>query len=55
MQELRRFGGKVEFHEMRAGDYGAPTIRKRLFVIIRFDGKPIVWPEPTHGKLRTRM
>ncbi|MDX1073114.1 hypothetical protein GOL32_32815 [Sinorhizobium medicae] len=42
VQELRRFGGKVEFHEMRAGDYGAPTIRKRLFVIIRFDGKPIV-------------
>lgn len=50
MQELRRLGGKIEFRELRACDYGAPTIRKRLFVIIRFDGKPIVWPKPTHGK-----
>ncbi|MDW9574715.1 C-5 cytosine-specific DNA methylase [Sinorhizobium meliloti] len=49
-KKLRRLGGKIEFHELRACDYGAPTIRKRLFVIIRFDGKPIVWPEPTHGK-----
>ncbi|WP_322887008.1 DNA cytosine methyltransferase [Sinorhizobium medicae] len=49
-KKLRRLGGKIEFRELRACDYGAPTIRKRLFVIIRFDGKPIVWPEPTHGK-----
>lgn len=34
---------------MRACDYGAPTIRKRLFLIARCDGQPIVWPEPTHG------
>ncbi|WP_457812126.1 DNA cytosine methyltransferase [Sinorhizobium meliloti] len=49
-KKLRRLGGKIEFRELRACDYGAPTIRKRLFVIIRFDGKPIVWPEPTHGR-----
>ncbi|MEB2845909.1 DNA cytosine methyltransferase [Endobacterium cereale] len=49
-QKLRKLGGKIEFRELRACDYGAPTIRKRLFVIVRFDGKPIVWPEPTHGK-----
>lgn len=49
-KKLRRLGGKIEFRELRACDYGAPTIRKRLFVIIRFDGQPIVWPEPTHGK-----
>ncbi|MDX0312793.1 C-5 cytosine-specific DNA methylase [Sinorhizobium meliloti] len=49
-KKLRRLGGKIEFRELRACDYGAPTIRRRLFVIIRFDGKPIVWPEPTHGK-----
>ncbi|RVQ31251.1 C-5 cytosine-specific DNA methylase [Sinorhizobium meliloti] len=49
-KKLQRLGGKIEFRELRACDYGAPTIRKRLFVIIRFDGKPIVWPEPTHGK-----
>ncbi|MFK0330687.1 DNA cytosine methyltransferase [Rhizobium sp. NPDC090275] len=46
---LRRLGGRIEYKELRACDYGAPTIRKRLFVIIRFDKKPIVWPKPTHG------
>ncbi|NTA16030.1 DNA cytosine methyltransferase [Agrobacterium tumefaciens] len=49
-KKLRKLGGKIEFRELRACDYGAPTIRKRLFVIVRFDGKPIVWPEPTHAK-----
>lgn len=48
-KKLRRLGGKLEKRELRACDYGAPTIRKRLFVIIRFDGQKIVWPEPTHG------
>ncbi|QRM43999.1 DNA cytosine methyltransferase [Rhizobium sp. BG4] len=47
---IRRLGGKIQYRELRACDYGAPTIRKRLFVIIRFDGQPIVWPKPTHGK-----
>ncbi|WP_246681937.1 DNA cytosine methyltransferase [Mesorhizobium sp. B2-6-3] len=47
---LRRLGGKIEHRELRACDYGAPTIRKRLFVIVRFDGQKIVWPKPTHGK-----
>ncbi|MBZ9852815.1 DNA cytosine methyltransferase [Mesorhizobium sp. CA13] len=47
---LRALGGKIEHRELRACDYGAPTIRKRLFIIIRFDGKKIVWPKPTHGK-----
>ncbi|WP_298967677.1 DNA cytosine methyltransferase [uncultured Methylobacterium sp.] len=42
-------GYVVEWRELRACDYGAPTIRKRLFLIARRDGKPIVWPEPTHG------
>jgi len=46
---MRRHGYKAEWRELRACDYGAPTIRKRLFMIFRRDGKPIVWPEPTHG------
>lgn len=46
---IRKLGGKIEWRELRACDYGAPTIRKRLFLVIRFDGRPIVWPEPTHG------
>ncbi|OLP56808.1 C-5 cytosine-specific DNA methylase [Rhizobium rhizosphaerae] len=46
---LRRLGYKIDKREIRACDYGAPTIRKRLFLVARCDGKPIVWPEPTHG------
>lgn len=46
---LRRLGYQVDWRELRACDYGAPTIRKRLFLIARCDGQPIVWPEPTHG------
>lgn len=46
---LKRHGYQVEWKELRACDYGAPTIRKRLFMVARCDGLPIVWPEPTHG------
>ena len=46
---LRRHGYQVDWRELRACDYGAPTIRKRLFLIARCDGQPIVWPTPTHG------
>lgn len=47
--QLKAAGYEVEWRELRAHDYGAPTIRKRLFIIARSDGRPIVWPEPTHG------
>ncbi len=50
VRQLKRLGYKVEWRELRACDYGTPTIRKRLFVIARRDGKRIVWPDPTHGK-----
>lgn len=46
---LKRHGYKVDWRELRACDYGAPTIRKRLFLIARCDGRRIIWPEPTHG------
>jgi DNA (cytosine-5)-methyltransferase 1 len=46
---LNRQGYQVDWRELRACDYGAPTIRKRLFLIARCDGQPIVWPKPTHG------
>ncbi len=42
-------GYKVEYRELKACDYGAPTIRKRFFLIARCDGKPIVWPKPTYA------
>ncbi len=46
---LQRLGYAVEWRELRACDYGAPTSRKRLFLIARCDGQPIVWPAPTHA------
>ena len=45
---LRNLGYAVEWKVLNAADYGAPTHRKRLFVIARRDGLPIIWPEPTH-------
>jgi DNA (cytosine-5)-methyltransferase 1 len=47
--KLKKLGAKMESREIRGRNYGATTIRKRLFIIMRFDGKPIVWPEETHG------
>lgn len=49
VQQLTDLGYNVEFRELVAADYGAPTMRKRFFMIARCDDKPIVWPEPTHG------
>ncbi|AYF32322.1 DNA (cytosine-5-)-methyltransferase [Vreelandella alkaliphila] len=49
VRTLRRHGYQVDWQILRACDYGAPTIRKRLFLIARRDGLPIVWPKPTHA------
>lgn len=49
VQQLTDLGYEVEFRELVAADYGAPTMRKRFFMVARCDGKPIVWPEPTHA------
>ena len=48
-RQLRAHGYVVDWRELRACDNGAPTIRKRLFLIARRDGLPIVWPEQTHA------
>ncbi len=50
VKEFRRLGYHVEWKNLIACDYGAPTSRKRLFLVARLDGKPIVWPEATHGE-----
>lgn len=47
--QLEKLGYHVEYRLLRACDYGAPTIRKRFFLIARCDGRRIVWPEPTHA------
>ncbi|STA83301.1 DNA cytosine methyltransferase [Citrobacter koseri] len=46
---INGLGYGIDYRELRACDFGAPTIRKRFFMIMRCDGKPIVWPEPTHA------
>lgn len=50
VRTLESCGYKVEWKELKACDYGAPTIRTRFFLIARCDGKPIVFPQPTHGE-----
>ncbi len=49
ISQLEDLGYVVEFRELVAADFGAPTMRKRFFMIARCDGRPIVWPEPTHA------
>lgn len=48
-------GYEVDFKELKACDYGAPTIRKRFYLIARNDGLPIVFPKPTHGTTKGLM
>lgn len=50
ISQLEALGYTVEFRELVAADFGAPTSRKRFYLIARCDGKPIVWPKPTHSK-----
>ena len=50
ISQLEALGYTVEFRELVAADYGAPTSRKRFYMVARCDGKPIVWPKPTHSK-----
>ena len=46
---IKGLGYNVEYRILRACDYGAPTIRKRFYLVARNDGQPIVFPEPTYG------
>lgn len=48
-EQLQALGYEIDHRELVAADYGAPTIRKRFFLIARCDGKKIIWPEHTHA------
>lgn len=48
-RQLLELGYKIEYRELVAADYGAPTTRKRFVLIARCDGQPIVWPKRTHA------
>lgn len=54
LSKLQALGYAVEWRELVAADYGAPTTRKRFFLVARCDGAPIVWPEPTHAPAGSR-
>lgn len=49
IRQLKAHGYEVEYFELRACDFGAPTIRKRFFLVARRDGIKIQKPRPTHG------
>lgn len=49
VRQLEGHGYKVEFRELRASEHNTPTIRKRLFMVARRDGLPIVWPAQSHA------
>lgn len=51
---LRGLGYEVQYRTLDAADFGAPTHRKRLFLVARCDGEAIVWPAPTHGPGRPK-
>lgn len=53
ISSMKSLGYDFDSKELVAADYGAPTTRKRWYAIFRRDGKPIIWPEPTHGKTGT--
>lgn len=42
-------GYVVDHRELRACDFGAPTIRRRFFMVMRCDGQPVQWPVASHG------
>lgn len=46
---IEEMGGVLEARTLVSADYGDPTTRERLYIIIRFDGQPIVWPTATHA------
>ncbi len=50
VKQLRNLGYEVDWQQIIASDMGAPTIRRRLFLVARCDGLPIIWPDATHSK-----
>lgn len=53
LKAFKKLGYRIEWRKLCACDYGAPTSRERLYIIMRNDGQPIVWPAPTHGDPRS--
>lgn len=52
LAELAALGYRIETRSLVAADYGAPTTRRRFYLVATLDAGSIAWPEPTHGKGR---
>ncbi len=50
VKKLTSYGYQVDWRVLDCSQYGAPTKRRRLFIVARRDGEPIAWPQPTHGR-----
>jgi len=48
VRKLQAMGYAVEWRALVAAKLGGHTTRKRLFMIARRDGYPIIWPEQIH-------
>jgi len=46
---IAAFGYSVGWKELVACEFGDPTIRRRLHMVMRRDGKRVKWPKPTHA------
>ncbi len=53
VSQLENLGYAVEYRELVAADYGTPTMRRRFFLVARCDGRPVVWPKPTHAPVES--
>lgn len=49
-KRIRSFGYSFEFRKLKAWEYGAPTTRERIYIVMRADGEPTTWPKPTHTR-----
>ena len=52
---FHQLGYQAEWRMLNAADYGDATTRTRFFLLARKDGRPVIWPEPSHSKEPTGM
>lgn len=50
IEAMEALGYTYQHRVLKAADYGAYTTRERWYAIFRCDGRPIIWPHPTHSE-----
>ncbi len=46
--EIEARGYSFDYRVLKAWEFGAPTTRERVYIVCVRDGRPYVWPTPTH-------